>query len=118
MALSRNGVLVCLCSRNNEADVFEVFDRRADMVVRREHLAAWRINWQDKADNLIALSEALNVGLDSFVFVDDDPLVCDGVRTRCPEVVTIERPAAAQLDPFHAANRNLPWQVGRPTRCD
>ncbi|MGH8745061.1 MAG: FkbM family methyltransferase, partial [Burkholderiales bacterium] len=65
------GMLLCLCSKNNEQDVLQVFDRRSDMVLRREHLVSWRINWNRKSDNLRSLADELGLGLDSFIFVDD-----------------------------------------------
>jgi FkbH-like protein/FkbM family methyltransferase len=98
---ARTGLLLCLCSRNAEADVWAVFHQRPDMPLRREHLTAWRINWGRKSDNLRALAAELNVRLDSFVFLDDDPVECADVRSRCPEVLTLQLPRdAAQIVPF------------------
>ncbi len=97
------GLLLCLCSRNEERDVLAVFDTRADMILRREHLVARRVNWRRKSDNLRALARELNVGLDSFVFVDDDPVECADVRARCPEVLTLQLPPdPAEIVPFLA----------------
>ena len=73
--LVRRGVLVGLVSKNNEADVFEVFDQHPAMRLKREHLAGWRINLENKADNIRALAEELNLGLDSIVFIDDSPII-------------------------------------------
>jgi len=86
------GLLLCLCSRNVEADVFAVFDTRADMRLRREHLLGWRINWQAKSDNLRSLARELDLGLDSFIFIDDDAVQCAEVRAHCPEVLTLQLP--------------------------
>ena len=83
LAQMNAGMLLCLCSRNDEKDVLEVFERRSDMVLRREHLASWRINWNRKSDNLRSLSRELGLGLDSFVFVDDNPLECEIGRASC-----------------------------------
>ena len=44
------GMLLCLCSKNNEKDVLDVFDQRTDMLLKREHLVSWRINWNSKSD--------------------------------------------------------------------
>jgi FkbH-like protein len=87
-----SGKLLCLCSRNNEEDVFEVFERRQEMPVRREHIISWRINWGLKSENLHSLADELNLGLESFIFVDDDPAVCLEVRENCPEVLTLQLP--------------------------
>jgi FkbH-like protein len=83
------GMLVVLCSRNNEQDVWEVFDQRNDMLVKRQHIVTSRINWNSKAENLISISKELELGLDSFVFLDDDPMSCAEVRAHVPEVLTL-----------------------------
>ncbi len=87
------GMLLCLCSKNVEDDVFAVLDGHPDMVLRREHLAAWRINWEPKSENLRALARQLNVGADSLVLLEDNPLECAEVRAGCPEATAIELPA-------------------------
>jgi FkbH-like protein len=92
VAQHERGMLLCLCSKNNEADVLEVFERGPDMPLRREHILAHRINWRPKSENLISLAAELGLGLDSFVFVDDDPLECAEVKARCPDVLTLELP--------------------------
>lgn len=90
--LQRQGVLITLCSKNNEADVLEVLDKHPDCLVRREHLAAWRISWSDKAVAIAEIAGELNIGLDSFVFVDDSPVECERVRTALPEVRVLQAP--------------------------
>ncbi len=97
------GVLLCLNSKNDAADVWDVFDSRPDMILRREHVLAARINWQAKSDNLKSLAQELNLGLDSFVFLDDNPLECAEVRANCPEVLTLQMPTdAAEIPDFLA----------------
>ena len=68
LELYHRGVLLALCSKNNEQDVWEVFERHSDMVLRREHIAAARINWRDKAASLREFAAELNLGLDSLVY--------------------------------------------------
>lgn len=92
LRLHRRGVLICLCSKNNEPDVFEVLDQNPQCLVKREHLSAWRVNWQDKACNLRELAQELNLGLDSFVFVDDNPVECGMIRDLIPEVTVLKVP--------------------------
>jgi FkbH-like protein len=87
------GMLLCLCSKNQEADVFEVFDRHPDMPLKRQHLVAWRINWQSKSENLKALAGELNLGLDSFIFVDDNAVECAEVAANSPDVLALQLPA-------------------------
>ncbi|HEX6287623.1 MAG TPA: amino acid adenylation domain-containing protein, partial [Herpetosiphonaceae bacterium] len=93
------GMLICLCSKNNEADVAEVFAQRPDMPLRREHIAAWRVNWQAKSDNLRALADELGLGIDSIILIDDSPVECAEVQANCPEVLTIQLPTDARAIP-------------------
>ncbi len=86
------GMLLCLCSKNNEEDVLEVFERRAEMVLKREHIVSWRVNWRPKSENINFLAQELNLGLESFIFIDDDPVECAEVQANCPEVLTFHLP--------------------------
>ncbi len=86
------GRLLAVCSKNNEEDVREVFAQRVDMPLRHEHFAAWRTNWLTKSENLKSLAQELNLGLDSFIFVDDNPVECAEVEANCPEVLTLLLP--------------------------
>jgi FkbH-like protein len=91
----RAGRLVCLCSRNAEADVVEVLTNHPDMVLRPEHVTAIRANWRPKSQNLRSLAEELGLGLDTFLFLDDDPLQVAEVRTAAAEVTALRLPAEA-----------------------
>jgi FkbH-like protein/FkbM family methyltransferase len=86
------GMLLCLCSRNNEKDVLDVFDQRTDMPLKRGQLVSWRINWNSKSENMKSLSNELNLGLDSFIFIDDNPVDCADVKINCPGVLTVQLP--------------------------
>ncbi len=90
--LYHRGVILALCSKNNTDDVWEVFHRHPDMVLREEHIAASRINWQDKAQNLREIAGELNIGLDSLVFVDDNQFEIELVQHELPEVTTVHIP--------------------------
>jgi FkbH-like protein len=90
--LAERGVLIVLCSKNNEADVFEVLDNHPWCPIKRSHLAGWRINWQDKAANIVELADELNLGLDSFVLVDDNAAECELVRGLLPQVTVAQVP--------------------------
>jgi FkbH-like protein/FkbM family methyltransferase len=87
-----SGMLLCLSSKNSEQDVLNVFDQRADMLLKREHLASWRINWSSKSENIKSLARELNLALDSFIFIDDNPVDCADVEINCPEVLTLRLP--------------------------
>ena len=92
VAQHSDGMLLCLSSRNNEEDVVRVFECRSEMPLKREHIVSWRINWKPKSESLKELAEELQLGLDSFIFVDDDPVVCAEVEANCPEVLVLQLP--------------------------
>lgn len=85
-------MLLCLCSKNNEADVEAVFRLRDDMSLRREHIAATSVSWQPKSRGLRALATELGLGLDSFIFLDDNPLEHADVEAEHSEVLTLLLP--------------------------
>ena len=84
--LKESGVILALCSKNNETDVQEVWIKRANMILKAEDFVAKRINWQDKATNIQSIAKELNIGLDSIVFVDDNPTERELVRQLLPMV--------------------------------
>jgi FkbH-like protein len=92
LELSRTGILLTICSKNNESDVMEVLEKHPDMLLKKEHFAAYRINWDNKADNIKEIAEMLNLGLDSFVFVDDNPTERELIKQMLPQVSVPEFP--------------------------
>jgi len=93
LELSKAGVILTVCSKNNENDVFEAWEKNPFMVLRKEHFAAFRINWEDKASNIKSLADELNIGLDSMVFVDDNPSERELIRQVLPMVAVPDFPA-------------------------
>jgi FkbH-like protein len=91
-ALTSRGILLGLASKNEEAVALEAIDRHPEMVLTRDHFAGWRINWNDKAQNIADLAAELNLGLQSVVFIDDNPVERDRVREALPEVYVPEWP--------------------------
>ncbi len=89
----QEGFLLVLCSKNNEADVWEVFDRHPAMKLKREHIAAHRINWNPKSANLKSIARELNLGVNSFIFLDDSEFEIGEVSAQLPEVLSITLPA-------------------------
>jgi FkbH-like protein len=89
----RQGVFLALASKNNEADVWEVFDKHSGMVLKREHLSAWQIGWLPKAEGIPAIAKSLNIGTDSLVFIDDNPMEIGYMREARPEVTSILVPS-------------------------
>jgi FkbH-like protein len=90
--LAGEGVVVCLASKNNAADVDQVLMQHKDMVIKDNHIAAKKVNWNDKATNIKELAEELNLGLDSFVFVDDSDFEINLVREKIPQVTCFQVP--------------------------
>jgi FkbH-like protein len=89
----RQGVFLAVASKNNEADVWEVFDKHSGMVLKREHLSAWQIGWLPKAEGIPAIAKSLNIGTDSLVFIDDNPMEIGYMREARPEVTSILLPS-------------------------
>jgi FkbH-like protein len=90
--LHRRGVILAVCSKNNEDEALTALAEHPEMLVRPEHFAAFRINWQSKAENLRDIAAELNVGLDAIAFLDDNPVERSLVRAQAPEVTVIELP--------------------------
>ena len=86
------GIILAINSRNNPEDAWNVIRNHPNMVLKEQHFAAARINWNDKASNLIELAKELNIGLDSMVFFDDDKTNREMVRSLVPEVEVPELP--------------------------
>jgi FkbH-like protein len=91
----RQGIFLAIASKNNEADVWEVFDKHSGMVLKREHLSAWQVNWLPKAENISLIARALNIGTDSLVFIDDNPMEIAYMQSARPEVTSILLPEEA-----------------------
>jgi FkbH-like protein len=89
LSLKPRGVLLAVCSKNDHARAAEVFEKHPEMVLRMEDLVSFKANWEPKSDNIRQMAAELNLGLDSFVFVDDSPAEIEIVRQFAPEVTTI-----------------------------
>ena len=92
-ALSRRGIVLAVASKNNEADGREPFEKNPEMVLGLDDIAAAEINWEPKGTTIRRIAEALSLGLDSFVFFDDNPAEGEQVRQAIPEVAVVEVPA-------------------------
>ncbi len=91
--LSSRGILLAIVSKNNEADVHEAFQiRSADLALGLDDFVATKISWNEKSDSIRELAKELSLGLDSFVFVDDNPVECEAIRQQIPEIAVIEAP--------------------------
>jgi FkbH-like protein len=88
--LSRRGVILAVCSKNDESNALEPFEKHPDMVLKRGDIASFVANWQNKADNLRAIAQELNIGLDALCFIDDNPFERNLVRQELPMVAVPE----------------------------
>lgn len=95
--LTRRGVILAIASKNNPADALEAIDSHQGMLLRSKDFAATRINWVDKAKSLREIAAELNVGIDSLVLIDDNPVEREFIREMIPEMTVIDIDAA---DPF------------------
>ena len=90
--LKNRGVMLAVCSKNDEANAKEPFLRHPEMVLKLDDFSAFVANWEDKASNIRRIQKELNIGLDSMVFFDDNPFERNLVRTMLPEVEVPELP--------------------------
>jgi len=106
--LKSKGVLLAICSKNNEHEVLDFF-RNKEMPLSLEDFVTCKINWERKSENIRAIAEELNLSADSFVFIDDSYVECAEVRENCPEVLVLEVPESASE---HAAFISNLWCFG------
>jgi FkbH-like protein len=91
--LSIEGILLVLCSKNNENDIWNIFDNHKSMILNKKDIVTHRINWSDKSKNIIDISKELDLALDSFVFWDDNPIEREKVKVNLPQVLTVDVPS-------------------------
>ncbi|ACS85223.1 FkbH like protein [Musicola paradisiaca Ech703] len=114
----QRGMLLCLVSKNNHEDVKRVFDSRDDMILQWSDFVDTKINWNAKSDNLQRLAKNLNLGLDSFIFLDDSPIECAEVSACCPQVFSLRLPENSDDIPGFLAHVWAFDQVRRQTNED
>jgi FkbH-like protein len=112
--LSRRGIVLAVCSKNNESVAREVFQKHPGMVLKEEHIAVFIANWEDKATNIKRIRETLNIGFDTMAFLDDNPFERNLVRQLIPQVIVPELPedpalyvrAISELNLFETASHS------------
>ncbi|MFX1547324.1 MAG: HAD-IIIC family phosphatase [Promethearchaeota archaeon] len=97
LSLNSKGVILAINSKNNLDDALEVFQKHPYMQIKEKNLAAYRINWNDKVQNLIELAKEINIGLDSIIFIDDNPVERARVQTSLPDVLVLDMPSSPLL---------------------
>jgi FkbH-like protein len=98
-----DGFLLCVCSKNNFDDVQLMFEKHHGMYLTLSDIVLFKVNWKEKSDNLVELSKELDLGLESFIFIDDNPLERDKVISRFPEILVPNLPENT-LDWLHFLN--------------
>lgn len=96
-AIKNKGTLLAIASKNEEGIALEAIDKHPEMVLRRDDFCTWRINWNDKATNIADLVAELNIGLQSAVFLDDNPVERARVRETLPEILVPDLPEDKML---------------------
>ena len=92
LSLQQRGIILAINSKNNLEDAMQVIREHPDMVLKVEHFASFKINWNDKVANMKEIASELNIGLDSMVYFDDDPVNRELVRSNLPEILTVDLP--------------------------
>ncbi|HEY2040543.1 MAG TPA: HAD-IIIC family phosphatase [Edaphobacter sp.] len=88
-SLAQRGVILAVCSKNDYKNAAEPFEKHPEMVLRLKDIASFQANWEPKSENLRRIAQELNLGLDSIVFVDDNPAEIEIVKQFVPEIETI-----------------------------
>ena len=103
-SLKKKGILICLCTKNNYEEIQKVIDKHPDLVISSKDLVYISANWEPKTNNLVKMSKSLNLGLDSFVFIDDSDFEVGLVRDKLPEVTSLKVPEKLSEYPSFALN--------------
>ena len=90
--LKDRGILLCVCSKNNEDTAKEPFEQHDEMILKLDDISMFVANWEDKASNIRFIQKNLNIGMDSLVFIDDNPFERNLVREMIPEITVPELP--------------------------
>ncbi len=105
--LKKRGILLCICSKNNDNTAREPFEKHPDMVLKLDDITMFVANWEDKASNIRMIQSTLNIGMDSMVFIDDNPYERDMVRNMIPEILVPDMPEDPALYKSYLQSLNL-----------
>ena len=111
--MGQNGALICLCTKNNKSDLDQVFSKQSDMVLSYSDIIRTYANWEHKVENIRKISKDLNLGMDSFVFVDDSDFEIGSVKSELPEVTCVQVPK--KLDKYVSIARSIRSMFGTDT---
>lgn len=97
LSLYQRGIILAINSKNNYDDAIKVIKEHPYMILREEHFASMRINWNDKVSNIKEIASELNINIDSMVFFDDDQVNREFMKTSLPQVLTVDLPKDSSL---------------------
>ena len=106
-SLKERGIILAVCSKNEEATAKEPFEKHPEMILKLSDISVFVANWQSKAENIKYIQSILNIGFDSMVFLDDNPMERDIVRKMLPEVIVPELPEDPSEYMSHIRSLNL-----------
>src|ERR1700733_11044414 len=110
-SLKQRGIILAVCSKNEHDIAKDAFERHPDMQLKFDDIAVFRANWENKADNIRYIAETLNIGLDSLVFIDDNPVERGLVRQALPMVAVPELPEDPERAGFYRKNATRAAQM-------
>ena len=110
--LKSKGILLCIVSKNEKFEVENVLDKHKDMILKKNDFVEMKINWKNKSVNISEIANSLNLGLDSFVFWDDNPIEREEVKFNLPEVEVLDIPENIEDWSIFLSNQNFFFQKG------
>ncbi len=96
----KEGFLLTIASKNEISDVLDVFENNPNMILKKDDIVNWKVNWNSKPENLKLMADELNLGLDSFIFLDDNPVECMSMLENLPQVLTLNVPKTQAIPMF------------------
>lgn len=90
LSLYYHGAILAVCSKNDLSDVMTMFREHSEMILKEEHIACFQVNWNSKTDNIMKIADALNIGLDSMVFIDDTDFEIEAIKQLLPDVTAVK----------------------------
>ena len=117
LGLNQRGIILAINSKNNFDDAIRVIKDHPNMVLKEENFSCMKINWKDKVSNLHEISKELNIGLDSLVFFDDDPVNREFVKEQLKEVLVVDLPTDSSEYPQILTEMNV-FESGKITEED
>ena len=109
LTLYYNGIILAVCSKNDLSDVMSMFDTHKEMLIQKNHISCFKVNWENKVNNIIDISEKLKIGLKDIVFIDDSQIEIDAVKKFIPEIKTIlfdKKTIYTEMNCFNIKNKS------------